>query len=387
MGDSHLLPLRPDRHLPRHQARPGHHLHHPGQPTTAMTGHQPTPGVEYDILGNPTPAQDIEDVVRGMAGRSRCRSCGSIRAGTPPGDYRPAGKDHPGRRREGRHRRQGMRHHPHRGASRAEQRDQARHGGFLPARQHMNITTEVCRILPGMRRDRPAAPACQHIETDYGRKMDTDLTGCVNDGACERIGACPSFEQVTSTANAPPRSPNARTGPGQHPRAAATRPRRRTRGTATWPAWAAWASAWPRTSSSAPATRKATTSASWTKRAWPSATAASQPGRVHTSPASPSTAIIPYGKADLLAGHRHAGGRPRHGPQGRSRVASPRPHRRRHQHRQGPTIRGSMGQEDFDVERTGAGHPRQYTRGKTTSPATSRGSARSTWAPSSTPTS
>ena len=35
--------------------------------TTAMTGHQPTPGTETDLLGKPTFAQDIERVVRGLA--------------------------------------------------------------------------------------------------------------------------------------------------------------------------------------------------------------------------------------------------------------------------------------------------------------------------------
>ena len=36
--------------------------------TTGMTGHQPTPSTEDDILGNPTFAQDIEKVVEGLAG-------------------------------------------------------------------------------------------------------------------------------------------------------------------------------------------------------------------------------------------------------------------------------------------------------------------------------
>ena len=38
--------------------------------TTGMTGHQPTPSTEDDILGNPTFAQDIEKVVEGLAGDS-----------------------------------------------------------------------------------------------------------------------------------------------------------------------------------------------------------------------------------------------------------------------------------------------------------------------------
>ena len=38
--------------------------------TTAMTGHQPTPAGELDLLGNPTFAQDIEQVAQGLVGNS-----------------------------------------------------------------------------------------------------------------------------------------------------------------------------------------------------------------------------------------------------------------------------------------------------------------------------
>ncbi|MEE3258368.1 MAG: thiamine pyrophosphate-dependent enzyme, partial [Candidatus Latescibacterota bacterium] len=38
--------------------------------TTAMTGHQPTPGADIDVLGQSTFAQDIEKIVRGLAGDS-----------------------------------------------------------------------------------------------------------------------------------------------------------------------------------------------------------------------------------------------------------------------------------------------------------------------------
>jgi indolepyruvate ferredoxin oxidoreductase len=34
------------------------------------------------------------------------------------------------------------------------------------------------------------------VQTDYGPKIQTDLSWCVNDGACARIDACPSFEEV-----------------------------------------------------------------------------------------------------------------------------------------------------------------------------------------------
>ena len=34
--------------------------------TTAMTGHQPHPGMDKDIMGNPTFGQDIEKVLQGF---------------------------------------------------------------------------------------------------------------------------------------------------------------------------------------------------------------------------------------------------------------------------------------------------------------------------------
>src|SRR3989338_1792213 len=43
--------------------------------TTAMTGHQPTAAQELDIMGNRTVAQDIEEVVRGMAKGSNIPIC------------------------------------------------------------------------------------------------------------------------------------------------------------------------------------------------------------------------------------------------------------------------------------------------------------------------
>ena len=35
-----------------------------------MTGHQEHPGTEIDLLGNVSPMQDIEPIVRGMKGTS-----------------------------------------------------------------------------------------------------------------------------------------------------------------------------------------------------------------------------------------------------------------------------------------------------------------------------
>ena len=88
-----------------------------------------------------------------------------------------------------------------------EERKLAReHGGFVPRKQHMNITPEVCEACLECTLA-TACPGLTTIDTDYGKKIDTDLTLCVNDGACERVRTsneagtsvkpCPSFEQVT----------------------------------------------------------------------------------------------------------------------------------------------------------------------------------------------
>jgi indolepyruvate ferredoxin oxidoreductase len=70
----------------------------------------------------------------------------------------------------------------------------------------MNVTPEVCEHCLECTKA-TACPGLTTVDTDYGRKIDTDLTWCVNDGACERVRTsneygtgvkpCPSFEQVT----------------------------------------------------------------------------------------------------------------------------------------------------------------------------------------------
>ena len=171
--------------------------------TTAMTGHQPTPGVDYDLLGNPTPVQDIEEVVRSMDSGGMMTI---VRADPEMRDaYRGlleetlladgvkviiADKEC-GITRMRRKRR--------------EERDTTRQTGYLPTWQHMNINQEVCRFCLACA-EVTGCPGLKHVDTDYGRKMDTDITGCVDDGACQRVGACWSFERVTIRRKAPPRS-------------------------------------------------------------------------------------------------------------------------------------------------------------------------------------
>ena len=99
-----------------------------------------------------------------------------------------------------------MRHHlpPPRGQKRA--RDDQKDRLFAREDAHEHHAGGV-RALPAVHQaDRLPRPD-RSIDTDYGKKIDTDLTWCVNDGACERVKAsneygthvkpCPSFEQVT----------------------------------------------------------------------------------------------------------------------------------------------------------------------------------------------
>lgn len=75
---------------------------------------------------------------------------------------------------------------------------EADHAGFIASKTFMNVTPEVCEFcLECTSRTGCTALTVEH--TDYGPKVQTDLSWCVNDGACARIEVCPAFEQVTVT--------------------------------------------------------------------------------------------------------------------------------------------------------------------------------------------
>ncbi|MBI1370155.1 MAG: indolepyruvate ferredoxin oxidoreductase [Planctomycetes bacterium] len=173
--------------------------------TTAMTGHQGHPAVETDLMGQPMTALDIERVVRGMVPKKHKRDVRVIRMN--PED-RPAYREAlesailaggvkiviadkecgiTAQRRV-------------RQTERAEERE----AGYLAKKTFMNVATEVCEMCLECT-TQTGCPGLTHVETDYGPKMQTDASWCVNDGACGRIHACPSFEQVTITRQTPPR--------------------------------------------------------------------------------------------------------------------------------------------------------------------------------------
>jgi len=171
--------------------------------TTAMTGHQPTPGVDYDVLGNPTAVQDIEQIIRGMGENGQPlvvrvdpeqrRAYRALLEETflAEGVKVVIADKECGITRMRRKRRQ--------------ERAVIRREGYLPVWEHMNINPEICRFCLACS-EYTGCPGLKHVETDYGLKMDTDLTWCVNDGACERVRACQAFERVVIKRKRPPRS-------------------------------------------------------------------------------------------------------------------------------------------------------------------------------------
>jgi indolepyruvate ferredoxin oxidoreductase len=172
--------------------------------TTAMTGHQEHAGTELDVLGNRSFIQDIETIVRGMAGSSPL----TVERLSPADRSRYQRVLEETILRDGvkviiADKECGITHH--RQVLREERKTIKKHG-YLPRKTHMNITPEVCENCLECTKQ-TACPGLTVAETDYGKKIDTDLTWCVNDGACERVRVsneagtnvkpCPSFEQVT----------------------------------------------------------------------------------------------------------------------------------------------------------------------------------------------
>jgi len=188
--------------------------------TTAMTGHQPNPTLEEDIMGNRVLAHDIERIVRslipeaaGPLGKNARENREVPRARVirmNPAlreDYKDmlekviledgvkiviADKEcgitfHRRRRRE----------------EQAEKKDR----GFVRQKTYMNVTDEVCEYCLECT-NQTGCPGLKVVDTDYGKKIQTDFTSCVNDGACARIDACPSFEQVIVTRKKSPRLPD-----------------------------------------------------------------------------------------------------------------------------------------------------------------------------------
>ena len=170
--------------------------------TTAMTGHQPTPAGELDLLGNPTFAQDIEKVAQGLAGNSEIEI---VR--TNPEDrvtykkYLEKTILKPSVKIVIADKECAITYHRR---LRREQRSTIAKDGFLKSEKHINITPEVCEFCRECTTE-TGCPGLKVVDTDYGEKIAIDQSNCVTDGACARIKyACPAFEEVIVTRKCPP---------------------------------------------------------------------------------------------------------------------------------------------------------------------------------------
>lgn len=171
--------------------------------TTAMTGHQPTPGTSCDISGGSTIAQNIEEVIQGMIRGTEI----AVHRVNPA--YRASYRDllEETILKEGvkvilADKECGITYH--RKVAHEENRV-LKEKGFLPVKRYINITPEVCEYCLECTR-LTGCPGLTVVKTSYGPKIQTDLTWCVSDSACTQGKVCPSFEEVIVVRDRPPRN-------------------------------------------------------------------------------------------------------------------------------------------------------------------------------------
>ncbi|MFA5191588.1 MAG: DUF6537 domain-containing protein [Verrucomicrobiia bacterium] len=164
--------------------------------TTAMTGHQTTPGLSRGLMGEETFQQSIDRIVEGLlSGRDGHTEV--VRANPA---YRLQWKElleetilKPGVKVVIADKECGITHY-RREAS--KERATLRQKGFLPRKSFINVTPEVCEFCLECTRA-TGCPGLTVTDSPYGTKVQTDFSWCVSDGACTKIKACPSFEEVT----------------------------------------------------------------------------------------------------------------------------------------------------------------------------------------------
>jgi len=171
--------------------------------TTAMTGHQPTPGMETDLLGNPQFQQNMDQIIQAMVGMGNSEV---VR-------INPSYRDHYRTVLEETILRDGIKIIIadkecgitfHRREARQE-RQEIKKQGYLSRKRHVNITQEVCENCLECTKA-TGCPGLTFADTPYGTKVQTDLSWCVADTACAKTRACPSFEEVFVSRKSPPPS-------------------------------------------------------------------------------------------------------------------------------------------------------------------------------------
>jgi len=166
--------------------------------TTAMTGHQPHAGMDKDLMGQPTFAQDIEKVLAGLTGGQDV----SIARVNPEerADYRELLEEmvlEDGVKFVIADKECGITYH------RRFRKQMSRENsklGYHPTQKRVNINDQTCEFCLECT-TKTGCPGLAIEETVYGPKMSTDYSYCVSDMACTRVKACPSFEELTIVRN------------------------------------------------------------------------------------------------------------------------------------------------------------------------------------------
>jgi indolepyruvate ferredoxin oxidoreductase len=172
--------------------------------TTAMTGHQPTPGNELNLMGEATFSQSIEKIVEGMTHAS------SIPVARVNPEYRDSYRAlledtilQDGVKVIIADKECGITYHRR---QRSDRQRTIRQRGYLPDEKQINITPEVCEFCLECTKT-TGCPGLTLEQTLYGPKIVTDLTHCVSDAACAKVKACPAFEEVTIQRRGPRLTP------------------------------------------------------------------------------------------------------------------------------------------------------------------------------------
>ncbi len=175
--------------------------------TTAMTGHQTTPGLEEGLLGERTFAQSIDAVVAGITDKGH--------SGLTVVRVNPEERETYRQLLEKSILMEGVKVIIadkecgitfHRRGAREERRTIAKHG-FLSRKKHINVNQEACEHCLECTKA-TGCPGLTFEQTPYGPKVQVDHSWCVSDGACTRftvttpndgprVKACPAFEEVT----------------------------------------------------------------------------------------------------------------------------------------------------------------------------------------------
>jgi indolepyruvate ferredoxin oxidoreductase len=161
--------------------------------TTAMTGQQTTPGLEYDMLGNETWTQKIEKIIGAMiedksvevirtnpAQRATYRSL--LESTVLKNGVKVVVAD----------KECGITFHRRRNR---DERAEVREKGFLKTKRYIGVNADACEHCLVCTRA-TGCPGLTFTETDFGPKVQTDLSWCVNDTACTKLDACPAFEEI-----------------------------------------------------------------------------------------------------------------------------------------------------------------------------------------------